>query len=123
MTMKQKIVIKVTVNGPKSRSKCLQIAVGFSGVESAGLGGQDKSQIEVVGDGVDAVELTNCLRKKVGYAEIVSVAAVGEKKEEKKPEAVVQPFIWPMYGGGVPQTYIHPIHPPNYYQDPSCSIM
>ena len=162
--LQQKIVIKVTVNGPKSRSKSLQIAVGFSGkqnlpctqvfelqylietmnlwansddhyvdglvffcdsvgVESAGLGGEDKSQIEVVGDGVDAVELTNCLRKKVGYAEIVSVAAVGEKKEEKKPEAVVQPVIWPMYGGGVPQTYIHPIHTPNYHQDPSCSIM
>ncbi|XP_011009814.1 PREDICTED: uncharacterized protein LOC105114819 [Populus euphratica] len=121
--MKQKIVIKVTVSGPKSRSKSLQIAVGFSGVESAGLGGQDKSQIEVVGDGVDAVELTNCLRKKVGYAEIVSVAAVGEKKEEKKPEAVAQPVLWSVYGGGVPQTYIHPIPPPNYYQDPSCPIM
>ncbi|KAL9371521.1 hypothetical protein Peur_036661 [Populus x canadensis] len=114
--MKQKIVIKVTGKGPKSRSKALQIAVGLSGVESAGLGGQDKSQIEVVGDGVDAVQLTNLLRKKVGHAELASVEAVGEKKEEP----AVQPVAWSVYGGGMPQTYIHPIHP---HQDPSCSIM
>ncbi|KAF9669664.1 hypothetical protein SADUNF_Sadunf14G0130700 [Salix dunnii] len=111
--MKQEIVIKVTVNGPKSRSKALQIAVGLSGVESAGLGGQDKSQIEVVGDGVDAVELVNLLRKKVGYAELASVAAVGEKKDVN--ESAAQPVVWPMYGGGMPQTYIYPIQPPNYY--------
>ncbi|KAF9669667.1 hypothetical protein SADUNF_Sadunf14G0131000 [Salix dunnii] len=108
--MKQEIVIKVTVNGPKSRSKALQTAVGLSGVESAGLGGRDKSQIEVVGDGVDAVELVNLLRKKVGYAELASVAAVGEKKDVN--ESAAQPVVWPMYGGGMPQTYIYPIHPP-----------
>ena len=83
------------------------------GVESAGLGGQDKSQIEVVGDGVDAVDLVNLLRKKVGHAELASVAAVGEKKEVN--ESAAQPVVWPMYGGGMPQTYIYPIHPPIYY--------
>ncbi|KAJ6895664.1 hypothetical protein NC651_022010 [Populus alba x Populus x berolinensis] len=114
--MKQKIVIKVTGKGAKSHSKALQIAVGLSGVESAGLGGEDKSQIEVVGDGVDAVQLTNLLRKKVGYAELASVEAVGEKKEEP----AVQPVAWSVYGGSMPQTYIYPVHP---YQDPSCSIM
>ncbi|KAH8499014.1 hypothetical protein Peur_074159 [Populus x canadensis] len=114
--MKQKIVIKVTGNGPKSGTKALRIAVGLSGVESAGLGGEDKSQIEVVGDGVDAVQLTNLLRKKVGYAELASVTAVGEKKEEP----AVQPVDWPVYVGGMPQTYIYPIHP---HQEPSCSIM
>ncbi|KAJ6680641.1 HEAVY METAL-ASSOCIATED ISOPRENYLATED PLANT PROTEIN 46 [Salix purpurea] len=108
--MKQEIVIKVKVNGPKSRSKALQIAAGLSGVESAGLGGQDKSQIQVVGDGVDAVELVNLLRKKVGYAKLASVA---EKKEVN--ESAVQPVVWPMYGGGTPQTYIYPIHPTSYY--------
>ncbi|KAG5232115.1 heavy metal-associated isoprenylated plant protein [Salix suchowensis] len=111
--MKQEIVIKVKVNGPKSRSKALQTAAGLSGVESAGLGGQDKSQIEVVGDGVDAVELVNLLRKKVGYAKLASVAAVAEKKEVN--ELAVQPVVWPMYGGGTPQTYIYPIHPTSYY--------
>ncbi|KAL9334024.1 hypothetical protein Peur_074163 [Populus x canadensis] len=118
--MKQKIVIKVTGKGPKSRSKALQIAVGLSGVESAGLGGEDKSQIEVVGDGVDAVQLTNLLRKKVGYAELASVTAVGEGNDDDKVEQPVQPVDWPGYVGVMPQTYIYPIHP---HQDPSCSIM
>ncbi|KAF2311866.1 hypothetical protein GH714_027048 [Hevea brasiliensis] len=65
-----------------------------AGVESAALGKKDKSQIEVVGDGVDAVKLTSLLRKRLArgawmpclfpnngvYAELVSVSAVKEKK-------------------------------------------
>ncbi|KAF2284734.1 hypothetical protein GH714_029737 [Hevea brasiliensis] len=81
--MKQKVVIKVSLNGTKSRSKALKIAVSVSGVESAALGAQDKSQIEVVGD-IDAVKLTTQLRKNVGHAELVSVSAAGEKKEEER---------------------------------------
>ncbi|WCJ37341.1 Heavy metal-associated isoprenylated plant protein 46 [Euphorbia peplus] len=125
--MKQKIVVKVSLNGQKSRSKALKIAVGISGVESAGLGGNDKSQIEIVGDGVDAVQLTTLLRKKVGYTEIVSISAVGEKKaEEKKPEEAskVQQIAWPCtYNYSVPQTIA--VHDPYYYRaDPTpCSIM
>ncbi|XWS64897.1 hypothetical protein CRYUN_Cryun05aG0043700 [Craigia yunnanensis] len=85
--MKQKMVVNVTMNGQKSRSKALKIAVGLSGVESASLKGDDKSQIEVTGDGVDPVQLTSLIRKSVGYAELVSVSAVeGEKKEEKKED-------------------------------------
>ncbi|KAG8640431.1 hypothetical protein MANES_13G059333v8 [Manihot esculenta] len=71
--MKQKVVIRVSLNGEKSRSKALKIAVSVSGVESAALGGgQDKSQIEVVGD-VDPVKLTTQLRKSVGHAELLSL--------------------------------------------------
>ena len=44
--------------------------------------GQNRDQIEVEGDSIDAVKLVTLLRKKVGYASIVSVAE--EKKEEKK---------------------------------------
>lgn len=40
----------------------------------------DNDQIEVIGD-VDAVDLTTKLRKKVGFAEIVSVSE--DKKEEE----------------------------------------
>ncbi|XP_050206633.1 disease resistance protein Pik-1-like [Mercurialis annua] len=123
--MKQKIVIKVSMNSPKSRSKALKIAVGVSGVDSAALGGQDKSQIEVVGEGVDAVELTTQLRKNVGHAELVSVGAVPEKKEEPKPQS--QQIIWPYHGGGgVPHYVYSEVGGSNqcYSQDPySCSIM
>ncbi|XP_020550730.1 heavy metal-associated isoprenylated plant protein 16-like, partial [Sesamum indicum] len=77
--MKQKIVIKVSMNDEKSRSKALKISVCVSGVESAALTGGGKNQVEVVGEGIDAVELTRRLRKNVAYAELVSV---GEGKKE-----------------------------------------
>ena len=35
----------------------------YIGVESATLKGDDKNQIEVTGDGIDAAELTRLLRK------------------------------------------------------------
>ncbi|XWS31115.1 hypothetical protein CRYUN_Cryun23aG0050000 [Craigia yunnanensis] len=117
--MKQKMVVKVTMNGHKSRSKALKIAVGLLGVESASLKGNDKSQIEVTGDGVDPVQLTNLLRKSVGHAELVSVSAVGgEKKEEKKDEVKPAVYVWPYNPPYYPYEY-------GYAQDhePSCSIM
>ncbi|KAA8526649.1 hypothetical protein F0562_008148 [Nyssa sinensis] len=125
--MKQKVVIKVSMNGQKSRSKALRIAVGVSGVESAALQGQDKSQIEVTGDGVDAITLTTLIRKNVGYAELVSVSPVGEKKEtekkenpkkeENKNQATVQP-LWAHY----PSTgAVYLCEVPNH--EPSCSIL
>ncbi|KAK8568972.1 hypothetical protein V6N12_007505 [Hibiscus sabdariffa] len=114
------MVVKVTMNGDKGRSKALKIAVGLSGVESASLKGDDKSQIEVTGDGVDAVKLTSLLRKSVGHAELVSVADAGEKKEEKKEEPKPEPST-PYY----PQYYYQPVAWYGYVEDrgPSCSIM
>ncbi|XP_022759845.1 heavy metal-associated isoprenylated plant protein 16-like [Durio zibethinus] len=120
--MKQKIVVKVTMNGEKSRSKALQIVVGLSGVESASLKGDDRSQIEVTGDGFDPVKLTNKLRKSVGHTELVSVSAVGgEKKDEKKDEVKPAEYVWPynqplyMYQGVPSYGYAQ-------HHDP-CSIM
>ena len=56
--------------------------------------GQNRDQIKVEGDSIDAVKLVTLLRKKVGYASIVSVAE--EKKEEKKGEKKDEPKIgWP----------------------------
>ncbi|KAL9457241.1 hypothetical protein AB3S75_006312 [Citrus x aurantiifolia] len=107
--MKQKMVIKVYMNKHKSRSKALKVAVGFSGVESVALKGDDMSQIEVTGDGVDAVALTTSLRKKVGYAEVVSVGAAGagagagdQSMDDEKIEANPEPVVWPNYHVAAP---------------------
>ncbi|KAK0588370.1 hypothetical protein LWI29_000111 [Acer saccharum] len=81
--MKQKVVIKVMINDQKSRPKVMKIVVGSFGVESVAWIGDDKNQIEVIGDGLDPAVLTLMLRKKLGYADLVSVE---EKKEEKKDE-------------------------------------
>lgn len=55
--------------------------VGWSGVgvNFVGLEGKDKDKLVVIGDGVDAAKLTSCLRKKVGYADIITVQEVKAK--------------------------------------------
>ncbi|GMY38175.1 heavy metal-associated isoprenylated plant protein 47-like [Fagus crenata] len=59
-----KVVIRVT-SVTNVRSKAMQIAVG---VESVAIEGEENSQIVVVGDNIDSVNLTYLLRKKVGFA-------------------------------------------------------
>ena len=124
--MKQQLVLKVSMNGDKSRSKALKVAVGLSGVESASLKGDDKSQIEVTGDGVDAVKLASQLRKSVGFAELVSVSAAGgEKKEEKKDDPKPEPpfcYVSPPFN---PSYHYYPSYEyvDNYGPSPPCSIM
>ncbi|KAI4308592.1 hypothetical protein L6164_031648 [Bauhinia variegata] len=112
--MKQKVLIEVSMNDKKSRSKALKTAVGLSGVETAALKGQAKDQIEVTGEGIDAVQLTRMLRKRIGFSKLVSVGPVEQKKEEKKPEPP-PPYLWP-YGGPA----YHPIY---QSEAPNCSIM
>ncbi|KAF5746196.1 hypothetical protein HS088_TW06G00363 [Tripterygium wilfordii] len=131
LLLQQKIVIHVAMNGqqhrsqsllsaacfsrPNSRSKALQIAVGLPGVEQAALRGTEKDQIEVTGDMIDAVELTKLLRKKVGYANLISVTPVGAKKEDEKEKATRMPMFWSY---GVPQGQVYEMRDPY-----SCSIL
>jgi hypothetical protein len=110
--------MKVSImDNPKSRSKAMKIAVGVSGVESAAIGGDNKDQIEVIGE-IDPVELTKLLRKRFCRVELVSVGPVEKKKEEKKEETIC---YCPPYG------YPYPMYPPlqcQYYEEPcKCSIM
>ncbi|KAI6673441.1 hypothetical protein NL676_001347 [Syzygium grande] len=122
----KKLVIKVSMNGHTSsffcfcpedtRSKALKLTAGFPGVQSVKLMG-DKDQIEVTGD-VDAVNLTTKLRKKVGFAEIVSVSEdKKEEKEEKTDDTTkVPPAIYPY-----PQREIVYLEDP--YPGPGCCPM
>jgi len=98
------------------------------GVMSAQVDGE---RITVVGDGVDAVALTVMLRKKMCYAELVSVGPAEEKKEEKKDEkkeekkaeggdksSSAQQVIWPCQFPVVPQQIIYETP----YNDPCCIL-
>ncbi|KAL8046788.1 hypothetical protein ABFS82_08G201500 [Erythranthe guttata] len=124
--MKQKIVIKMSVHCDKCRSKALKIAVGISGVESVALTGQERDQVEVVGDGIDSVELTRRLRKNVAHAELVSVGEF--KKEQPAATTAGSPPVvgWlpppppPPYGFP-PNNYCTVLRDPVY--DNSCTIM
>ncbi|KAF7848713.1 hypothetical protein BT93_L1715 [Corymbia citriodora subsp. variegata] len=112
--MKQKIVIKVSMNNhasgffcfsPQSpHTKAMRLAGGFPGVQSVALVG-DRDQIEVKGE-VDAVNLANSLRKKFGSADIMSVDEVKKEESEKKPEEDVKPIPWPYPRHEI--VYVHP---------------
>ncbi|KAI3457049.1 hypothetical protein Pfo_013712 [Paulownia fortunei] len=123
--MKIKIVVKVSMNDDKCRSKALKISVGISGVESAALTGEGKDQVEVVGEGIDAVELTRQLRKNVAYAELVSVGEVKKQQPPAKVEAPTpQPTVVWSYAppfDGFPCCPVHEMRVQSH--DPSCTIM
>ncbi|XP_058005331.1 heavy metal-associated isoprenylated plant protein 16-like [Hevea brasiliensis] len=115
---KQKMLIKVSTDGDcKKRSRALEIVVSVSGVQSVALVEKDKNQIEVIGEGVDPVKLTCSLRKKLAYAELISVSPVEEKKDEKKDDEKVE--CYPAWSYGMP------IYVQEQYDSPcrTCSIM
>ncbi|KAK3199917.1 hypothetical protein Dsin_023332 [Dipteronia sinensis] len=89
--MKQKIIIKVQVKCEKCRSKAMKIAAGDDGVISVAWEGEDKNKVVVIGDGVDAATLARNLSKKLGFADLLLVEEVKEKKEEKKEEKKDEP--------------------------------
>ncbi|KAL7103914.1 hypothetical protein ACP275_08G210700 [Erythranthe tilingii] len=128
--MKQKIVIKMSIHSDKCRSKALKIAVGISGVESVTVTGQDKDQVELVGDGIDSVELTRQLRKNVAHAELVSVGEV-KKEQPAATTASATPAGSPPVEGWLPPP-LPPYGFPHYHcctvlRDPvydnSCTMM
>ncbi|XP_052177655.1 heavy metal-associated isoprenylated plant protein 46-like [Diospyros lotus] len=134
--MQRKVVIKFCMKSNKSRSKVLTTAAGFTGVEEVALNGED--QIVVVGDGIDSVALTTLLRKKVGYAELVSVQSPEPEGEndnvgaggdgQKTVEPIVQyttpncNYYRPAYGSSCSlPVYVDEVR---YCHEPSlCSIL
>ncbi|CAN7002551.1 unnamed protein product [Brassica rapa subsp. trilocularis] len=141
--VQQKILIRVTMTDDKTRAKAMKTAAQFKGVSAVEIKGDHRNQIEVTGVEVNMICLTNTLRKKVAFAELVSVNKVeppkkeddkkkeckkpdekkpdekkaDEKKtDEKKPEpCCCNPCYqpWP-YGYGVPSSFPNPCDPYGY---------
>ncbi|KAK9002558.1 hypothetical protein V6N11_025229 [Hibiscus sabdariffa] len=65
--MKQKVVLKVSMNCEKCRTKALEVAAKQNE-------GKEKEKVVVAGEGFDVVKLTTDLRKKLGHAEILTLA-------------------------------------------------
>ena len=134
--VQQKIVMKVQMNCEKSRTKAMKIAavaegmqtvhqiptliINFlwrtrlkgtnsfyqTGVTSVAIAGADKSQVVVIGDGVDSASLTRSLRKKLGHATIVSVQELKEGAEKKVPTLYCTQYPQhPMYCSVVSDPY------------------
>nr|XP_028956338.1 heavy metal-associated isoprenylated plant protein 47-like [Malus domestica] len=92
--MKQKIVVKVQLNCEKCRTKALKIAAVAKGVSTVSIE-VEKEHVVVIGDGVDAVDLAKSLKKKFGFATIISVEEVGKPEEVEKPEEQpAEPIQW-----------------------------
>ncbi|KAJ0873837.1 hypothetical protein HanPSC8_Chr11g0457061 [Helianthus annuus] len=104
---KQKIVMKVTMTNEKKTRKAFKIAAAVRGVDSVAFVGPDKEQIAVIGEGIDSVELTRSLRKRIGHTELVSVGKI----EEKKPDKPVVPKETTKAQTPVPIDYHYPPHP------------
>ncbi|GLT83722.1 hypothetical protein SLE2022_019940 [Rubroshorea leprosula] len=102
--LQKKIVIQVQIKCDKCRTKALKIAAGTDGLNSVAIQGADKNELVVTGDGIDSVALTCTLRKRVGYATIISVQeekaqAKADQQPSKKPDPSTEiiPPIWYCY--------------------------
>ncbi|KAG6533852.1 heavy metal-associated isoprenylated plant protein 47-like [Zingiber officinale] len=114
--IQQKMVLRLSMADDKRRAKALRTAVSMRGVVSVKLEGD---KIVVVGDGVDSVDLTKLMRKKMcSYVELLSVAE--EKKEEKKEEKVE--MSWPNHVSFVPR-YFYSIPEEPAFGGPGCIIL
>ncbi|KAJ7963680.1 putative Heavy metal transport/detoxification superfamily protein [Quillaja saponaria] len=71
--MRQRIVIEISAHCERCRTKAMKVAAVADGVRSVAFEGKDKTQLVIIGEGVDAANLTRSLRKKLKYAGIVSV--------------------------------------------------
>lgn len=97
-------------------------------MEGARFKGEEKDQIEVIGDGLDIVELVNMLRKCVAHAELLTVTPIKEEKKTQDTKSFSQLDHFNKtvcyYPESVPRYPIQHCRTSYYYQDPYyCSIM
>ncbi|KAF8409797.1 hypothetical protein HHK36_005876 [Tetracentron sinense] len=119
--VQQKIVVQVQMNCDKCQSKVLKIAAVAYGVTSVAIQGKERDQVVIIGDGVDSAVLTSLLRKKVGYARLISVEEVKEKEKIVENVKVEIPTPCPSSCSQYPQFHMYEVV---YEPSPSiCSIM
>ncbi|KAH0744871.1 hypothetical protein KY290_032864 [Solanum tuberosum] len=70
----------------------MTIAATLPGVVNVSLD-EEKKLLTVIGEGIDAVELVNIIRKKVGFANIVNQGPVPVEKKEEKEKIKVDPPV------------------------------
>ncbi|KAL3364283.1 hypothetical protein AABB24_013172, partial [Solanum stoloniferum] len=127
--MKQKVVIRLSLNGNdrKYRTKAFKIAVSQSSVESAAITGDGKNQLVVVGE-VDAATLTSLLRKNLGQADLVSVGPAGGGPVAAAPAPAVAAAAMAQSQPGsynyAYSSYEYPVYQvTDSYGESNCSIM
>ncbi|CAH9126447.1 unnamed protein product [Cuscuta epithymum] len=107
---KQKVVFSITMRDEKAKVKAHKIVVAHFGVVSTTVD-REKGRIEVVGE-FDAVGLAVELRRKIGQANIETMAPV---VEEKKKEYRRNDAPTPQYGTITFDPYVSYQAPSYYY--------
>lgn len=98
----------------------------YVGVESVTIKEGENYELEVVGEHIDAVVLTKCLRKKLGNAQLVSVGPVVAVAVDivhagsSSTDTYANPQPYSYHHFGVPQYQVYEIRDPN---PEFCSIM
>ncbi|KAH7660271.1 hypothetical protein IHE45_16G087900 [Dioscorea alata] len=117
---KKKVVLKLSMNGAKEQSKAMSIVVGFSGIISAKIEGENNDQIMFIGDGIDPVNIAKALRKKFCYVVVISVSLMVEDKKKELDTKTETIFTPPMHPCNYPCMELVCYDTP---QDPPCSIL
>ncbi|KAB1208415.1 hypothetical protein CJ030_MR7G001384 [Morella rubra] len=115
----------------KFRNQAMKSAVSKYGVISVAIEGPDNDQLVVIGEGVDAVNLTRSLQKKLRCATLLRVEELEEPVEPAVEPATVEPAVPSVEQSNNPVgTFSPPPAAVYYYQvvcDPDpyypCSIM
>ncbi|KAJ3693205.1 hypothetical protein LUZ60_008685 [Juncus effusus] len=101
---KQKMVVKLSLDDAKKRTKALTTAVTMDGILSVAI---DGDKLVAIGEGTDVITLTTLLRRKLGYADLISVTSEN-KGEEKKEQKICVNY---------PYQYSYPFQFPYVYHD------
>ncbi|KAF0890477.1 hypothetical protein E2562_002840 [Oryza meyeriana var. granulata] len=96
--MRKEIVIRLQ----KGHNKAIKVAAAVSGVESVTLAGEGKNLLLVIGSGVDSNNLTEKLRRKVGYAEVVELRTVDADELMHMAAAAAEQYPYRYYPGSTP---------------------
>ncbi|KAJ3693204.1 hypothetical protein LUZ60_008684 [Juncus effusus] len=110
---KQKMVVKLSLDDAKKRTKALKTAVTMDGILSVAI---DGDKLVAIGEGTDVITLTTLLRRKLGYADLISVTSEN-KGEEKKEQKIGE--IKNMHPVNYPYQYSYPYQFPYVYHDNS----
>uniref|UniRef100_A0A0D9XBV1 HMA domain-containing protein n=1 Tax=Leersia perrieri TaxID=77586 RepID=A0A0D9XBV1_9ORYZ len=94
---KQKIVLKLLLDGEKKKRKAFKAAVGTNGVTSASMEGD---KLIVIGEGVDAIALTTMLRRSIGNVELLTVSNGDDKMKMAGGMGMGMGFGGGGHGGG-----------------------
>ncbi|XP_060191114.1 disease resistance protein Pik-1-like [Lycium barbarum] len=128
--MQTKVVVNVSMNGQLRPSlkkrifgclvqdttckyKVMKIAAPLPGVERVSI---EADLLTVIGEGIDTVELVNILRKKVGFAKIVTQNENTEETTQPQPQPQQQPTV---INQVLPMVEMFEIRDPYYYNN-SC---